>query len=253
MAEGSAQTSVRDEATAAYFDSHVPEYSVERLERVAEFLRREAGPGSSLIDLGCGTGNTLAHLVATTPVEDVAGLDVSARCLERTREQVGCVTYEGSVFEPGVVDAVGRRFDFAVLAAVLHHLIGPTRAASRRYARAALDNAARLLVPGGHLLVLEPIFYPTLAMDAVFYAKKAVSRITTRRVPMFGYWNNIGPPVVSYYTNEELAAMVEAVPGLRIVEHHADRASLGPLLGRVIRKDDTTLVARLSSAPPDSS
>jgi hypothetical protein len=47
--------------------------------------------------------------------------------------------------------------------------------------------------------------------------------------------------------------MVEAVPDLRIVEHHADRASLGPLLGRVIPKDDTTLVARLSGAPPDSS
>ena len=55
------------------------------------------------------------------------------------------------------------------------------------------------------------------------------------------------------YTNEELAAIVEAVPDLRIVEHHADRASLGPILGRVIRKDDTTLVARLSGAPPDGS
>jgi SAM-dependent methyltransferase len=248
MPEVSTRTAVRDEATAAYFDEHVPEYSVERLGRVAEFLRREAGPGSSLIDLGCGTGNTLAHLAQTTPVSEVAGLDVSARCLEKTRERVDCVTYEGSIFEPGVVEAVGRRFDFALLAAVLHHLIGRTRDDSRRHARAAVEHAAQLLAPGGHLLVLEPIFYPPLAMDAVFYAKKAVSRVTTRRVPILGYWNNIGAPVVSYYTDEELAEMVTAVPGLEIVEHHPDPADTGPILRRLIRKNDTTLVARLTGA-----
>jgi ubiquinone/menaquinone biosynthesis C-methylase UbiE len=249
MPDEERQTVLKDEATAAYFDSYVPEYGVERFARAADFLRREAGPGASLIDIGCGTGNTLAHLQAITPVTEVAGLDVSARCLEKTRERLGCVTYQGSIFDPSVVHAVGPRFDFAVLAAVLHHLIGRTRQESRGYARAALHNAARLLSPGGHLLVVEPSFHPPLAMDAVFYVKKAVSRLTTRRVPILGYWNNIGAPVVSYYTHEELREMLESVPGLEIVADHADAVTLGPLLGRVFRRDGTTLVARSSFAP----
>jgi SAM-dependent methyltransferase len=251
MTEDSGQRGLKDAATAAYFDAYIPEYSLERLAHVVDFLRRRAAPEASLIDLGCGTGNTLAELQAATPVADVAGLDVSARCLARTRERLGCVTYHGSIFDPGIVDAVGRRFDFALLAAVLHHLIGRTRTESRRYAQRALENAARLLLPGGHLLVLEPIFYPPRAMDAVFYVKKAVSRVTTHRVPILGYWNNIGAPVVSYYTNEELEEMVTSVDGLEIVERHAEPALLGSVLGRVIRKNDTTLVAR--SAPGQAS
>jgi glycosyltransferase involved in cell wall biosynthesis/SAM-dependent methyltransferase len=245
---GEPDSGVREDvATAAYFDAHVPEYSIKRLAHVAGFLDRHAGPGSSLIDLGCGTGNTLEHLQASTPPAIVAGLDVSARCLERTRQRLGCATYQGSIYDPGIVDAIEDRFDFALLSAVLHHLIGRTRTESRRYARLALQNAARLLRPGGHLLVVEPIFYPSRAMDAVFHVKKATSRLTTRRIPVLGYWNNIGAPVVSYYTNEQLADMVTSVGGLTIVERHIDPAPPAPFVGRIIRKTDTTLIARLDA------
>ena len=99
----------RDEATAAYFDSHVPEYSVERLNRAVEFIQAHADPGASLIDLGCGTGNTLAHLHDQTPIAEVAGLDVSARCLEIARQRTSCETYLGSIFDRSIVPAmVGR-------------------------------------------------------------------------------------------------------------------------------------------------
>ena len=41
-----------DAATEAYFDAHVPEYSVTRFAHVERFLHSHAGPGSSLIDVG---------------------------------------------------------------------------------------------------------------------------------------------------------------------------------------------------------
>ena len=175
-------------------------------------------------------------------------MDVSAKCLEKTAAALGCTTYQGSVFDPGFIRQIDQRFDFAIVAAVLHHLIGPTRNASRSYAQLAVRNAVTLLKPGGHLIVVEPIFYPSLAMDAVFYLKKAVSKVSTKRVPIMGYWNNIGAPVVSYYTNEELASMVSGAAGLTIVEQDIQVAPMGPVLGRVLRKTNTTLVARLAPA-----
>jgi SAM-dependent methyltransferase len=250
VTDGHHASVIHDAGTEAYFDAHVPEYSVGRLSHVERFLRRHAGPNSSLIDLGCGTGNTLEHLRTATPIAHVAGLDVSAACLAVTRERLGCVTHHGSIYDPRVVDAVGSRFDFALLAAVLHHLIGGTRTESRRYARMALQHAARMLKPGGHLLVVEPIFYPPRAMDAVFYVKKAVSHATTRRIPILGYWNNIGAPVVSYYTNEQLADMVESVAGLAIEERHVDPVEPDRVFGRLIRKTDTTLIAQLEAGAP---
>jgi SAM-dependent methyltransferase len=238
----------KDPGTVAYFDDYSPEYSVGRLEFAAEFIRSHATPGASLIDLGCGVGNTLAYLKETTQIGEVAGVDVSAKCLEKTAAHLECTTYQGSVFDPGFIRQIDRRFDFAVVAAVLHHLIGPTRNASRSYAQVALRNAVTLLEPGGHLIVVEPIFYPSLAMDAVFYLKKAVSRVSAKRIPIMGYWNNIGAPVVSYYTNEELASMLEGTGGLTIVEREIEAAPMGPLLGRVLRKTNTTMVARLATA-----
>ena len=232
-----------DAKTVRYFDDHAPEYSVDRLSFAAAAIARRAEPGQSLVDLGCGAGNTLAHLLRETPVTDVLGLDVSETLLERCRETVGCPVQLASIVDPDLPQVVGRRFDFAVVAAVLHHLIGPTRTRSRAYARAAVRNALALLEPGGHLVVVEPVFAPRLAMDGVFYVKQAISSITTRRVFVGEhYWTNFGAPVVSYYGNEELEAMLES-EGARVVERDIVPEPMGRL-NMVLSKTNTTLVAR---------
>jgi hypothetical protein len=61
-----------------------------------------------------------------------------------------------------------------------------------------------------HLIVVDEGFSPAKAVDAVFYLKRAVTRVTSRRIGILGEWNNIDPPVVFYYTNEQLVEMVQA-------------------------------------------
>ena len=192
-----ASAAPRDEATLRYFDTHTPEYDVSRLGRAADAIARRADESSSLIDLGCGAGNTLRFLMERTGIREIAGVDVSPRYLVLTHEEVGCPVYEGSVLDEAFVTGIGRRYDFAVVAAVLHHLIGRTRSASRARAELAISNALRLLRPGGFLVVVEPVWYPSLAMDGLFYVKKALTAVTSERVSILGEWNNIGPPVVS--------------------------------------------------------
>jgi SAM-dependent methyltransferase len=233
----------QDAKTVRYFDEHAPEYSVERLEFAASAVAKRAGEGASLVDLGCGAGNTLAHMLEVTPVTDALGVDVSETLLERCRELAGCPTQVGSIFDPQLPAQIGRRFDFAVVAAVLHHLIGPTRSRSRAYARRAIRNALALLEPGGHLIVVEPVFAPRLAMDAVFYVKQAISSVTTRRVFVGDhYWTNFGAPVVSYYGNEELEAMLEG-EGAHVVEREIVPEAMGSL-NLILSKTNTTLVAQ---------
>jgi len=233
----------RDLQTAAYFDEQVHDYSLGRLDFAAQAIARRAPAGASLLDVGCGTGNTLEHLAQATGIEDLYGIDVSAKCLEAVRDRVGCPVHHGSILDDDVIERVGRRFDVVVVAAVLHHLIGPTRRASKGYASIAVHRALDLLEPGGHLVVLEPIFYPRLAMNGLFYVKKALTRLTSRRIEIGGTWNNIGAPVVSYLTNEELIRMVEADGRTEIVEQQIvpdDSVALSAL----ISKTNTTLVAR---------
>jgi SAM-dependent methyltransferase len=236
-------TPPHDPGTVRYFDEHAPEYSVDRLAFAASAIAELAKEGASLVDLGCGAGNTLAHLVEATPVSDVVGVDVSQTLLDRCRDDVGCPVVLGSIVDPELAGILGRRFDFAVVAAVLHHLIGPTRARSREYARAAVRNALALLEPGGHLVVVEPVFAPRLVMDGVFYVKQAISSVTSRRVFIGdNYWTNFGAPVVSYYGNEELEALLEA-EGAHVVDRDIVPQALGRL-NLVLSKTNTTLIAR---------
>ena len=237
---------VRDSETEAYFDAHTPEYDARRFALVAERIRALAGEGSSLLEVGCGTGNVLAYLREVTGVRQLAGLDVSARCLERARERLGCETHLGSLLDDELVGRLAERFDFAIVGAVLHHLIGATRRASRALARQGMANALSMVRPGGHLFVLEPVFYPSVTMDLVFYVKKLAMKVTSGRIEIFDRWNNLGAPVTSYYTNEQLRRMAEADPRAEVVDLRATPARITALQRAVMiyRREDTTLELR---------
>ncbi len=237
----------RDAGTEAYFDARTPEYdAASRFAPAAEWIRRLAGEGSTLVDVGCGTGNVLAYLRDAAGVRRLAGIDVSPRYLEQARERVGCETHQGSILDPDLVARLAGRFDFAVLGAVLHHLVGATRRASRARARLAVAHALSLVRPGGHVIVHEPVFYPPWAMSLVFYAKRLASALTSRRLELFDQWNTLGAPVVSYYTNEELVAMIEADPRAEVLDRRSAPAYLSSLqrAAGIRRREDTTVVVR---------
>ncbi len=250
-----ATAGARDPETEAYFDTRTPEYDAARFAPATEWIRRLATQESTLVDVGCGNGNVLAYLREATGLRRLAGLDVSPRYLEQARARVGCETHQGSILDPGVVATLGGRFDFAVLGAVLHHLVGSTRRASRERARLALGNALSLVRPGGHLLVLEPVFYPSWMMDVVFYVKTLAVNLTSRRLEIFDQWNNLGAPVVSYYTNEELQRMVAADPRAELLDLRSAPAYLSSLqrTAFIRRREDTTLVVRRRDAACESS
>jgi SAM-dependent methyltransferase len=237
----------RDAGTEAYFDAHTPEYdAASRFGPAAEWIRRLADQESTLVDVGCGTGNVLAYLREAAGVRRLAGIDVSPRYLEQARERVGCETHQGSILDADLVARLAGRFDFAVLGAVLHHLVGPTRSTSRSRARLALAHAVSLVRPGGHVIVNEPVFYPPWTMDLVFYAKRLASALTSRRLELFDQWNNLGAPVVSYYTNEELVGMIEADGRAEILDRRSAPAYLSSLqrAAFIRRREDTTVVVR---------
>ena len=247
-----ARAATRDAGTEAYFDSLTPEYDATRFAPAVEWIRRLASAESSLVDIGCGTGNVLAYLRDETGLMRLAGIDVSPRYLEQARERAGCETHLGSILDAALVERLAGRFDFAVLGAVLHHLVGRTRRASRERARLALTHTVSLVRPGGHIIVHEPVFYPPWTMDLVFYAKRVASTLTSRRLELLGQWNNLGAPVVSYYTNEDLERMVAGDPRAELLDRRSAPTRL-PSLQRaafIRRREDTTLVVRRRDAAP---
>ncbi len=253
-----------DQATIDYFDAHAPEYSPRRLSRGIELIRQRtatqaftetaehsASAGSrpigsdsaehpALIDIGCGGGNVLSYIAEQTGIHRLVGLDVSARCVARARDSVPAVVHEGSILDPETVERFRGQFDIAVMAAVLHHLVFGTRRRSRRAAQLAIVNALALVRPGGQLLIVEPTFAPSPPLTVLFWVKRVVSTLIKRRLSIGGYWNNIGAPVVSFYTPEQLRVLAERAGSVDAFD--CEPMTLSPLAARVLRKSNTTIV-----------
>ncbi|MFI5710468.1 methyltransferase domain-containing protein [Kribbella sp. NPDC051620] len=128
-------------------------------------------PGHTVVDLGCGPGTDLGALAqAVGPTGTVVGVDLDEEMVGRARErtaEVGQVEVRlGDLqeleFEDGSVDRA--RTD-----RVLQHVADPVR---------ALEEARRVLRPGGRLVMGEPD-WDSLAIDSV---DAEVSRAYTRHV-----------------------------------------------------------------------
>ncbi|MGC4121949.1 MAG: methyltransferase domain-containing protein [Myxococcales bacterium] len=96
-------------------------------------------------DLGCGTGGLLEAL--SPFVSEVVGVDSSAAMLAAARKRLSRLS--NVRLERGAMEALpldDASLDAALIILVLHHLSDPAR---------ALAEAARVLKPGGRLVVMD--------------------------------------------------------------------------------------------------
>jgi len=131
------------------YDSYAPLYAQTRsavpwiLAPLARAVRA-APPGATIVEIGCGTGNYVSALAAFEPDRVYKGFDLSAEMLRVARGHSAAVEWSA-----GDAD---RAFPFAAASAalafavdVVHHL---------HHLETFFAEAARILFPGGHLLVV---------------------------------------------------------------------------------------------------
>ena len=102
--------------------------------------------GAVAVDLGCGTGHVLEAMLPTA--SEVIGVDGSARMLELARRRFTADASRVSL-RIGDLEHLPLRdheADFISINMVLHHLSNPA---------AALEEARRVLKPGGSLVVTD--------------------------------------------------------------------------------------------------
>lgn len=111
---------------------------------ISEALDRAVGDisGLEVIDIGCGSGRATEILVGMGA--KVTGVEPNADALRRAREGGRATYLEGTGEETGQPDDA---FDIAVFSESLHH-------ARDRFA--AIEEAARIVCPGGRIVVIEP-------------------------------------------------------------------------------------------------
>lgn len=144
----------RADQAAAYFEEIAGRWDEVRENLVADDEVEDAvldlvgpGPIGHLLDIGTGTGRMLE--LTADRIERGTGIDLSREMLNlaRTRlDQLGhrhCSVVHANVYAPGLEPA---SVDVAVMHHVLHFLDDPA---------AAIEQAARVLAPGGSLLIVD--------------------------------------------------------------------------------------------------
>ena len=128
-------------------DRHWWHRSRQRL--VAHHLDRlDLGQRARILDVGCGTGGTTRFLLG---YGSVVGLDRSEHSLAHARKKAPqAMLVQGDANQLGQLFAPGS-FDLITFFNVLYHRWMEDD-------QSILSDAARLLAPGGHLLLTEPAF-----------------------------------------------------------------------------------------------
>ncbi len=143
MAEASAYFAVN----AAQWDEIRSLYVSEADVEAAILHAAGPGPFRRIIDLGTGTGRMLSLL--GPKAKAAIGLDLSQQMLNIARAQVFDLGLKSVELRHGDIYATGlpaAGADLVVLHRVMHHLSDPA---------GAVTEAARLLAPGGRLLIVD--------------------------------------------------------------------------------------------------
>jgi len=193
-----------------YFDEYTPSYSFERLELVIKWLKQIKSSKTSLLDVGCGDRSCLQYISRKTGIKNLTGIDESDKYIKIAKKNITAKFICADVLKLKIKE----KYDVIIIMAVLHHLIGKSRKKSRELAEKAIKNCLNILKKGGSLIIFEPVFSNYLMMDILFYLKKILSKISNKRITLFDHWNNIGVPVVSYFSKESLIKIVKQNGGI---------------------------------------
>ncbi len=94
-------------------------YKIVELER--SLGERAARQPRSILDFGCGVGNSIVHLRRHFPDAEIVGVDVSGKSLDLARARFGNLA-DFTQFNGATLPFPAHRFDVAFSACVFHHI-----------------------------------------------------------------------------------------------------------------------------------
>ena len=142
-----------------------PPLLTDELDLLAQLL---PAPGPRIIELGCGAARMARQMLQRWPGLDYLGLEVDAIQHQRNLQAPA----PGMRFEAAGAQAIpcpDGAFDLALMLKSLHHV--PLDAMDQ-----ALTEVARVLRPGGHLYVSEPVYEGALNEIVRLYNDEGIVR-----------------------------------------------------------------------------
>jgi ubiquinone/menaquinone biosynthesis C-methylase UbiE len=144
--------------------------------RLADDIAATAPQGGALLDVGTGPGVLLVELAGRRPDLQLTGIDLSADMVAAATRNLGEVGATAKVASVTDLPFPDGSFDLVVSSLSLHHWDEP---------EAAVPELARVLRPGGRLVVYDFPFAPfdrlaAAARDGALFTGQAPQRTPVR-------------------------------------------------------------------------
>ncbi|MBN4060260.1 class I SAM-dependent methyltransferase [Planctomycetaceae bacterium AH-315-I19] len=134
------------EAAQYNFTHSRPGIVVSKLMPTVRKMVGEVKPGSRVLDVGCGNGSQVSHLVPDGCT--VVGIDPSESGIANARKGYPQHRFENMLATPGMLDELGEEpFDIIISTEVVEHVYAP---------RDWATGVFRALKPGGRLVCTTP-------------------------------------------------------------------------------------------------
>jgi SAM-dependent methyltransferase len=116
--------------------------------------------GAKVLEVGCGTGRFLMHMVKAWPQAHCTGIDIDPTGIEIARKNIRAAGLQSraEVIAGEIADLPKASFDAVVMIEVLHEIAQQIR-------QHVIDGCAHALKPGGWLLIVDET-YPGNLEDA---------------------------------------------------------------------------------------
>lgn len=206
-----------------FFDENADQYSPSEtgnglkdgFQSKARFVA-EMGAGERLLDIGCGDGSFLTHLLDTTDLAEAVGMDISSGMLSTDRRNRLVVCLGDAQELPFLAD----KFHITHFDTVLHHIVGDSRSESKENVVNALKEAKRVTDDEGYILVTErhqhSRLIPNSAVNSgIFWGLEVGSKLLALgddRVKE-------GQPPISFYSEEEFQKLTK-IAGMTATKLH---------------------------------
>jgi tRNA (cmo5U34)-methyltransferase len=171
-----------------------------RYDYVQELIAESAASvvASSILDLGTGTGETLARVLSRHPSAHVVGIDESEGMLGVARPRLD--GYHVTLRVADLLDELPTGpFDLVTSALAVHHLDGPGKAT-------LFERVAAVLRPGGRF-VLADVILPDDGTSAVIPLSDGWDKPSTVR-DQVGWLDDAGFEVTVAWQEDDLALFV---------------------------------------------
>eukprot|EP00803_Ostreobium_quekettii_P005762 evm.model.scf_977.2 EVM.evm.TU.scf_977.2 scf_977:34418-42634(-) len=199
----------RFDAIVDHFKQELPKEIEERLACIVSSVPG-LGPGSRVIDVGCGTGCLIPHLRAAG-VQDILAVDLSPRMLEELASLFPPPSTLGN--DPGVRTWCGDIIDLPTAMGPADAIFFNACFGNIFSTRDALLRATCLLVPGGRAVISHPLGH---AWQVDFHASDVL--LVPHEIPGPGDWvgmtKDLPLEVESVVDEPELYITVLKVPEL---------------------------------------